>query len=322
MDVSSLFRASVKTISLRQKNLDTDVTKPILRKRRQESAFRKKTESLVNEISKLQSFLLENRSSYLNFAHHLAVKERIGDVERNQIDNQVQKIISSSLQTIDDLKNEISNVEFSQNFKHKKNIIYHIEEYLKNVSKIYTEQKAMRVKKEMELRKMSKFDLSNELSNNDFSRQKNLQTDIINDVNYKNKNSSTDSSPLNIQEINGDVNLLAYDEDLPPEDLQMLEAENKQLYNELNTLTEEVKIIENKVVHIAQLQEIFTENVLTQDRDLDRLMTTVVGATENVKDANEQIRQAIQRNASLRAFILFFIVVISFSLLFLDWYNP
>ena len=43
--------------------------------------------------------------------------------------------------------------------------------------------------------------------------------------------------------------------------------------------------------------------------------------TENVKDANDQIREAIQRNAGLRVYILFFLLVMSFSLLFLHWYN-
>lgn len=61
--------------------------------------------------------------------------------------------------------------------------------------------------------------------------------------------------------------------------------------------------------------------VLQQEQDIDRVANTVVGATENVKDANEQIKQAIQRNAGLRVYILFFLIVMTFTLLFLDWYN-
>lgn len=58
-----------------------------------------------------------------------------------------------------------------------------------------------------------------------------------------------------------------------------------------------------------------------QKSDIERIVTTVVGATENIKDANEQIKQAIQRNAGLRVWVLFFLIVMSFTLLFLDWYN-
>jgi syntaxin 18 len=74
-------------------------------------------------------------------------------------------------------------------------------------------------------------------------------------------------------------------------------------------------------VKIAELQEVFTEKVLEQDKDIERIFGTVVGTTENLRDANTQIRQAIQSNASLRFYVLFFLLVMSLTLLFLDWYN-
>ncbi|XP_053949702.1 syntaxin-18 [Anastrepha ludens] len=107
---------------------------------------------------------------------------------------------------------------------------------------------------------------------------------------------------------------------LSPEDVQMYEQENVQLYHELQGLAEEVEQIEKNVVDIAQLQDIFTEKVSLQQHNIERIANAVVGATENVKDANEQIKQAIQRNAGLRVWSLFFLLVMSFALLFLDWY--
>ena len=76
-----------------------------------------------------------------------------------------------------------------------------------------------------------------------------------------------------------------------------------------------------QVVKIAELQEIFTEKVLQQKDDIDLLAATAVSSTENVKDGNEELRKAIQNQASIRVYILFFLLVMSFSLLFLDWYN-
>lgn len=75
------------------------------------------------------------------------------------------------------------------------------------------------------------------------------------------------------------------------------------------------------MVEIAELQEAFTEKVLVQEKDIERIYSTVVGTTEDVQDANTQIRQAIQNNAGLRFFVLFFLMVMSLTLLFLDWYN-
>lgn len=49
---------------------------------------------------------------------------------------------------------------------------------------------------------------------------------------------------------------------LSPEDIQMFEEENVQLYHELQGLSEEVESIEKNVVDIATLQDIFTEKVI------------------------------------------------------------
>ncbi|KAF7385500.1 hypothetical protein HZH68_013930 [Vespula germanica] len=323
MDVSIPFRACVKAVSLQDKNLgSSSFTKP-LKKTKNKSAFYVKTQAVVAQIAKLKEFLLENRKAYLNFSNYFSNIPRMTDVDRDKIDAGAQTIMSTCSQLIKELKREIAFSEVSrQNMEHREIVLLLIEDYLKNVCKIYSEQKAIRVKQAIETRTISKLELdtkSNKIMEMDNKRSVSNLIEKTN--NAENQSNSGKSNPMKVQEINEDVNTLLYEE-LSPEDVQMFESENEQLYNELSTVTEEVRQIESKVVHIAELQEIFTEKVLDQDKDLDRLMTTVVGSTENVKEANEQIRQAIQRNAGLRVWILFFLLVMSFSLLFLDWYNP
>ncbi|XP_032674754.1 syntaxin-18 [Odontomachus brunneus] len=328
MDVSALFKASVKTVNLRNKELGTVTnTKDLLKKTRNKSSFHFKAHDVVVQISRLREFLLKSRKVYLDFHNHLCTASHMTDAERDEIDAGAQNIMSICSQLVKDLKREVAACELSQqNMEHREIMLLMIEDYLKNVCKIYSEQKAMRVKKAMEMRKIvrlqsdTKFVDQSSSITDDRKLALNATQKLTDD--HESKNDSNDSSPMKIQEINGDVNTLTYEEELSPEDIQMFHSENEQLYSELNTLTEEVSQIESKVVHIAELQEIFTEKILDQDKDLDRLMTTVVGSTENVKEANEQIRQAIQRNAGLRVWILFFLLVMSFSLLFLDWYNP
>jgi len=321
MDVSSLFKASVKAVNLRNRDLGTPAAQSQPRRARSKSTFCVKTHTVVVQISKLREFLLENRKAYLNFSNYLSAAPHMTDAERDEIDLGAQRIMSICSQLVKDLKREIAaSTEITQqNIEHREIMLLLIEDYLKNVCKIYSEQKAMRVKKAMEMRRISRLQ-ADQPSATVTKRSALNAIDPADDNDTK--NGSNESSPMKIQEINDDVNMMTYEEELSAEDIQMFESENEQLYNELNTMTEEVKQIESKVVHIAELQEIFTEKVLDQDKDLDRLMTTVVGSTENVKEANEQIRQAIQRNAGLRVWILFFLLVISFSLLFLDWYNP
>ncbi|XP_012256976.2 syntaxin-18 [Athalia rosae] len=323
MDISALFKACVKTVRLRNKavGIPSDVKSP-LKKPQKSSPFFAKARDVVTQITKLRDFLLENRKAYLNFANHLASQSQMSEAERDQIDSGAQKIMTTCSHLIKDLERDLSGFDGArQDLEHREIVLLLIEEYLRSVCKVYSEQKAIRVKRAMELRKMAKLELITNKSRPGELGSSRSTLSVPEAPEERDQISSSDSSPMKIQEINGDVNLLADEEELSPEDIQMFESENAQLYNELNTLTEEVKQVESKVVHIAELQEIFTEKVLDQDRNLDRLMTTVVGSTEDVKEANEQIRQAIQRNAGLRVWILFFLIVMSFSLLFLDWYN-
>ncbi|XP_072763308.1 syntaxin-18 isoform X1 [Anoplolepis gracilipes] len=323
MDVSALFKATVRTVDSRNKELGTPTSTPA-RRAAAKSTFCLKAHAVVVQISKLRELLLENRKAYLNFSSYLSSAPRMTDAERDEIDIGGQQIMSTCSQLVKDLRREIatSAEDLSrQNVEHREIMLLLIEDYLKNVCHIYSEQKAMRVKRAVEMQKIAKLQADPKPDRPDMRKSALNATERSTD-DRETKSHSTESSPMKIQEINEDVNTLTYEEEPSAEDIQMFESENEQLYNELNNVAEEVKQIESKVVHIAELQEIFTEKVLDQDKDLDRLMTTVVGSTENVKEANEQIRQAIQRNAGLRVWILFFLLVMSFSLLFLDWYNP
>ena len=72
---------------------------------------------------------------------------------------------------------------------------------------------------------------------------------------------------------------------------------------------------------LSPVQEIFSEKILQQEGDISRIGENLTGTTENLQMANEQIREAIKNNAGFRVWILFFLVVMTLSLLFLDWYN-
>jgi septal ring factor EnvC (AmiA/AmiB activator) len=92
-------------------------------------------------------------------------------------------------------------------------------------------------------------------------------------------------------------------------------------FQELRNTTDDVKKVEGQVIEIARLQEIFSEKILQQEGDINRIGENLMGTTDNLQMANEQIREAIKNNAGFRVWILFFLVVLTFSLLFLDWYN-
>jgi syntaxin 18 len=326
MDITTLFKACVKTIRTRNKAfgvVDTDKSR-IFGTRKQKSEFNIGAKEVLGQITRLRDFLLEHRKAYLNFASHLSDTPQMTDVERDKIDLGAQRIMNTCSHLIQEFKKVSHKMDGSpQLLEHRQAVLDLVECYLKSVCKIYSQQRAIRVKRALEMQKMSKLGIDSKKNSDSYAIYHSNSNIFLNDK--KNEVlSDSNSSQRKVLETSSNTDIPSFfseDDQLSSEEMQMFEAENAQLYNELNSLTEEVKQIESKVVRIAELQEIFTEKVLQQEKDIDRIGSTVIGTTENIKGANEQIRQAIQRNAGLRVWILFFLAVMSFSLLFLDWYN-
>lgn len=161
MDVSNLFKASVKSVSLRNKDLGSPVAIPttnILKKPKKKTPFVIKAQSVVSQIAKLHELLVENNEAYLNFSNHLSSSKHMSDEKRDQIDVGSQNIIATCSQLIKELRRELLHSEASQQqLEHQEIMLFLIEEYLKKVCKIYSEQKAIRVKRAMEVRKIAKF---------------------------------------------------------------------------------------------------------------------------------------------------------------------
>ncbi|VDM42158.1 unnamed protein product [Toxocara canis] len=112
------------------------------------------------------------------------------------------------------------------------------------------------------------------------------------------------------------------DEPLSEEERVQMVAENEKLYAKLAQVDSDILRIEKQMNQIHRLQETFAEKVLDQERDINFVSETTVHSVENIREGNEQIRQAIQNMASRRVILLFCIIVLTFTLLFLDWYNP
>ena len=184
--------------------------------------------------------------------------------------------------------------------QHRKLVLAMIEIYLRQVCHMYSELKAVRFKSSVERKQCGRLETSTKSS-----RSRSSVNGFVNHVASSEQNIETPSSQL----AGGD------------EDVQQLEMENDLLWNELQGMDDQVRVIEGQVVEISRLQSIFTEKVLAQSEQIDNVHMSSINSTENIKQGNEHVRDAIRNNAGLRFWILFFLVVTSFSLLFLDWYD-
>ncbi|XP_050803854.1 syntaxin-18 isoform X3 [Gopherus flavomarginatus] len=287
VDITLLFKASVKTVKTRNKALGVaagESPRDELLKRgsqRPKSDFSCRAREVITNIGKLKDFLLQHRKDYINaYSHLMSEYIRMTDTERDQIDQDAQIFMRTCADAIQQLRTE-------------------------GVCKLYSEQRAVRVKRMVDKKRLSRLEPEqrNKAQAPSFP-EKNVQ------------NSSEESEEKLAYEENKDQNLTDAhtnlglwgdgkgEDELSPEEIQMFEQENKRLVGEMNSLFDEVRQIEGKVVEISRLQEIFTEKVLQQDTEIDTIHQLVVGATENIKGGNEDIREVMLLSSVSMHFLL------------------
>ncbi|XP_052872559.1 syntaxin-18 [Anopheles cruzii] len=335
MDITSLFKASVKTVRLKlppDSIRQPDKNRILRKKKTNTHELWDRAKSLKHQVTLLRNFLLENRTSYMRLAEHLKNSSpQMTNDERDLIDRESDKILSTTAQLVKELRLEWVDLRVDKQLKEFLSLVIDsLAEYANAIRKISHEQRQFRLRRQMETigyvklqPKMKTEPLSAPLESDPaigtVATSASKRSDVVDTGHRSVEKTVTAQSMDDLEDSTMDEENEA--NDLSPEDIQMFESENVQLYNELKGLSEEVEQIQRNVCDIAHLQDIFSEKISLQKTDVDRISTTVVGTTENMKDANEQIGQAIRRNAGLRVWVLFFLIVMSFTLLFLDWYN-
>lgn len=266
---------------------------------------------IVSAIGKLSEMLDQHRIAYMS-SQHTSPAVAMSDAERDQVDVGAEEISKKCKSLITKFKTDIAKIQTNcSNQEHLAGIATGLDSYLKTVISNHSEMRAVRVQRHLQHSKMARLEVT--------SREK-RSLGIIDTP-------SKAPSSVALQEKAMEAAAIARaiessdEEEMTQEEAMQLEMENEALMEQLSSLTDSVQQVQHKVVKIAELQEIFTEKVLQQADDIDRVHAQTVAATENIKGGNEAVRTAIQNNASYRVYILFVLLVFSFALLFLDWYN-
>ncbi|RWS24987.1 Syntaxin-18-like protein [Leptotrombidium deliense] len=254
----------------------------------------------------------------------LSKASAMSDEERDAMDENVEQFMRNCKEVIKVYRTEISSAKWtSKQIKEYQTAVVDLtEEYLKSVCNIYSQQKAIRVRRAVDKQKMSRLESGIQ------SRSPLSPLFLNSTINRTEEVTETPKKP----ERGATFQHFAFDKEegvrraeeieITAEEMQLFEKENTALFQEMNALADEVQQIEGSVIEISKLQEIFTDKVLQQEIDLNRVNQTSVNATENVRGGNEQLREAMKKNAGFRVWILFFIITLAFTILFLDWYNP
>nr|XP_023405555.1 LOW QUALITY PROTEIN: syntaxin-18 [Loxodonta africana] len=336
VDITLLFRASVKTVKTRNKALGVAVgggadgsrDELFRRSPRPKGDFSSRAREVISHIGKLRDFLLEHRKDYINaYSHIMSEYGRMTDTERDQIDQDAQIFMRTCSEAIQQLRGEAHKEIHSQQVKeHRSAVLEFIEDYLKRVCKLYSEQRAIRVKRVVDKKRLSKLEPEPSTKTRESVSSEAVSQNPSKDSEEK---PVTEEYPGTNQNKNfalrfflmtcwqkckqkkgrhGPTHLVVFcDAILNVCVSTQFEQENQRLIGEMNSLFDEVRQIEGKVVEISRLQEIFTEKVLQQN--------------PMFLSPPPPRLQAIKNNAGFRVWILFFLVMCSFSLLFLDWYD-
>lgn len=270
MDITPLFKACIKTVKTRNKafGIQSPVSedKQRILKTKSKSGFTSSAKDITSQITRLRDFLLEHRERYLSF-FNTGSGNKMSEEERDQIDIGAQRIINTCSHLLKEFRNDNRKVSVSiQMREYMDAVIDLIDTYLKAVCKIHSELKALRVKRALDIRKLSRLEMPTTKSNipNPFLPEKVAKTVEAFDQDLlilQEEPDTIDNAKTKMSLSENEVAVLSDEGELSAEELQMFESENLQLLNELNSMTEEVKQIESKVLHIAELQEIFTEKV-------------------------------------------------------------
>ncbi|GKE09709.1 hypothetical protein Tco_1413260 [Tanacetum coccineum] len=90
---------------------------------------------------------------------------------------------------------------------------------------------------------------------------------------------------------------------------------------ELSSLLDAARDTETKMLGMSALNHLMSTHVLQQAQQIEYLSDQALEVTKNVELGNKELTIAIERNSSSRTFLLLFLIVLTFSVLFLDWYS-
>lgn len=299
-DFKDAVRQSAISMGYNESKLAATMASFIIHKQRERSAFTKAALKTLESIQTLEQFMRKHRKDYVD-------PLRTTEQERDSIEQEVTAFIKTCKEQIDILQVSITEEEKklkgwlalsadgsnADTIAHKQGVVLILSEKLHSVTAQFDQLRAIRFQ------------------------------DAINRVTPRRKPKQSASS-IPVDNSNGNVEFKESNE-VPGELLrvqqQHLDDETRALQVELTSLLDSVQQMETKMVEMSALNHLISTHVLQQAQQIEHLYDQAVEATHNVQLGNKELAQAIQRNSSSRTFLVLFLFVLTFSILFLDWYS-
>lgn len=158
MDITSLFKASVKTVRLKSSaNTFPVPNKSRILSKKPSNEFSEKAKKIRFQITQLKNLLVENRAAYMQFAYHLKNSAQMTDEERDIIDRESENIIRMCTEMLNDFKADCRKMKRSKQMTEFMELVLEaLSGYMNAVHHIANEQRQFRIQRELETYKFLK----------------------------------------------------------------------------------------------------------------------------------------------------------------------
>uniref|UniRef100_A0A0E0DDQ5 SNARE-complex protein Syntaxin-18 N-terminal domain-containing protein n=1 Tax=Oryza meridionalis TaxID=40149 RepID=A0A0E0DDQ5_9ORYZ len=279
----------------------------IIRKPAPKLPFTKAAIKTLESIREVEKFIVKHRKDYVDL-------HRTTEQERDNIEHEVSVFVKACKEQIDILKNRIHEEKGGSTktwlgtsdessrldlIAHQHGVVLILSERLHSVTAQFDRLRTMRfqdaINRAMPRKRIQK---KRETKAAEPSKPNLVLKSDVSKV----EDQEVSTAPLRVQE-------------------QLLDDETRALQVELTNLLDAVQETETKMIEMSALNHLMSTHVLQQAQQIQYLYDQAVEATNNVERGNKVLSQAIQRNSSSRTFLLLFFFVLTFSVLFLDWYS-
>ncbi|VDN08445.1 unnamed protein product [Thelazia callipaeda] len=323
-------------------------------------SFTMEAKQIHRELIAIRDMVIAAKKNYVSDIGHFRrlispYKNSMTDFERDELDARIESMLRDNIQSIQTLQRKIiinTDLRADDEAPHLFEVLRLLGRNLNRTAKVVAEMRALRTKKTTNFRQTCRLatlaklysikkrreeSIAEKKMDEDSAETASLKSDSIADLQthseifgkqglrkrlgisskFKQNEWSVPSKP-NLEE-DENVDPLT---DLDGDERIQLMIENELLYSRSLQVDNDIQKVEKQMIDLYRLQETFAEKVAEQEKGISLVNETTIVTVENLRLGNEQIRQAIQNMASRRVILLFCIIVLTFTLLFLDWYNP
>uniref|UniRef100_A0A0K0FIH7 Syntaxin-18 (inferred by orthology to a human protein) n=1 Tax=Strongyloides venezuelensis TaxID=75913 RepID=A0A0K0FIH7_STRVS len=339
-DNTHLFKARMKMICAKDKE---DSGKAKKEKRNYQKSnklplYINEAKEILKHITLLKTLALNNRYSYIASSGFYfpisgkdAVKMTFNEKQRKKLDNDSDGGLEDCQKLVENFGKQINADNFlkSNEKEMMENIFVSMDSYLNTVRGNIMEMREKYNEKAKRAKflgcysnfvKMDQEGYKKAFRDIDEKYCKNISNPITLDDGIRLRKTIKENKTSKINHyLEEDENI---DEEGSPEVTQQLLKENEKFYQKLTNKNEEIEVLSRQFAEIEKLQHTFLEKAMEQEKNIEVIHEKVELTEVNLKIANNFIKSALENTATKRLIYMFCIIVLTLSLLFLDWFNP